>query len=168
MIDSIILSLALQQHPVFTAPANTTAAITVPDAHQAHLAYLARLRHLAHVAHLAHLARLRMLAGQHAAGPPHVVTASYTRAGVFSFAGLERLWESAGGPAWAAPAAASIAECESGGNPVAYNPSGATGVWQILGSVVPGDLTNPYVNAANAVSKFRTSGNTFAQWVCQA
>jgi hypothetical protein len=77
------------------------------------------------------------------------------------------LWESAGGPSSAAPQAAQIAECESGGNPQAYNPSGATGLWQILGQVVPGNLDDPFVNALNAVFKFHESGDTFAQWVCQ-
>jgi hypothetical protein len=94
----------------------------------------------------------------------HAVASS---SGIYSFSGLESLWESAGGPAWAASHAARIAECESGGNPHAYNPSGATGVWQILGSVVPGNLYNAYTNALNAVSKFNASGDTFAQWVCQ-
>jgi SLT domain-containing protein len=74
---------------------------------------------------------------------------------------------SAGGPASAEAQAAQIAICESGGNPQAYNPSGATGLWQILGSVVAGNLTDPMVNALNAVSKFHASGDTFAQWVCQ-
>jgi hypothetical protein len=59
-----------------------------------------------------------------------------------------------------------VAICESGGNPDAYNPSGATGLWQILGAVVAGDLTDPMVNAENAVSKFHASGDTWAQWVC--
>jgi hypothetical protein len=92
---------------------------------------------------------------------------SYSSSGTYSYAGLERLWVSAGGPSWAAAHAASIAECESGGRVNAYNPSGATGLWQILGSVVPGSLYNAYVNALNAVAKFRASGQTFAQWVCK-
>lgn len=87
--------------------------------------------------------------------------------GTYSYQGLEDLWIAAGGPAWAAAHAAEIAMCESGGNPGAYNPSGATGLWQILGSVVPGNLYNPYVNALNAVSKFRASGENFSQWVCR-
>lgn len=87
--------------------------------------------------------------------------------GIYSYSALESLWESAGGPNWAAPQAAQIAECESGGNPRAYNPSGATGIWQILGQVVPGNLYDPFVNALNAVFKFHESGDTFAQWVCQ-
>jgi Transglycosylase SLT domain len=88
-------------------------------------------------------------------------------AGDYTYSQLEQLWVSAGGPAWAETSAATVAECESGGNPNAYNPSGATGLWQILGSVVPGNLYNPTINALNAVSKFTASGNTFAQWVCQ-
>lgn len=88
--------------------------------------------------------------------------------GVYSFGALESLWVSAGGPVWAEAAAATIAECESGGNPHAYNPSGASGLWQILGQVVGGYIFDPMVNALNAVSKFRASGDTFAQWVCQA
>lgn len=87
--------------------------------------------------------------------------------GIYSYSELESLWERAGGPSWAAPQAAQIAECESGGNPQAYNPSGATGLWQILGQVVPGNLDDPFVNALNAVFKFHESGDTFAQWVCQ-
>lgn len=88
------------------------------------------------------------------------------RPGYYSYAGLEVLWDSAGGPAWAAPHAAEIAECESGGRVSAYNASGASGLWQILGEVVPGNIFDPYVNALNAVAKFRASGDTFAQWVC--
>lgn len=87
--------------------------------------------------------------------------------GHYSFAGLEALWISAGGPRWAAPAAARVAECESGGNVHAYNPSGATGLFQILGQVIPGNLYNPYINALNAVAKFKASGDSWAQWVCK-
>ena len=96
-----------------------------------------------------------------------VTATAYSGSGTYSYAGLEQLWVSAGGPSWAAAHAASIAECESGGRVDAYNPSGATGLWQILGSVVPGSLYNAYVNALNAVAKFRASGQTFAQWVCK-
>lgn len=97
---------------------------------------------------------------------PVPVAPPATSAGDFSFGALESLWASAGGPSWAASQAASIALCESGGNPQAYNPSGASGLWQILGQVVPGNIFDPMVNAENAVAKFRASGDTFAQWVC--
>jgi cell wall-associated NlpC family hydrolase len=89
-------------------------------------------------------------------------------AGIYSYGQIEALWVSAGGPASAEAAAASIAECESGGNPAAYNPSGASGLWQILGAVVPGNLFDPMTNARNAVAKFMASGGTFGQWVCTA
>lgn len=102
------------------------------------------------------------------ATPQAAPAAPPSSSGIYSYTALESLWESVGGPSWAAPAAATIAECESGGNPRAYNVSGATGLWQILGAVVGGDLTDPTVNAENAVSKFHASGDTFAQWVCQA
>lgn len=86
---------------------------------------------------------------------------------VMTSAQMTMLWLCAGGPSWAVGHALRIATCESGWNRFAYNPSGATGLWQILGSVVPGNLYDAHVNALNAVSKFRASGDTFAQWVCQ-
>ncbi len=83
--------------------------------------------------------------------------------GTLSYEGLEALWEAAGGPASAAPEMATIAiRCESGGRQYAYNPSGASGYWQILGQVVPGNVFNPMVNAENAVAKFRAGG--FSPW----
>jgi hypothetical protein len=99
-------------------------------------------------------------------GTPVPVTVAAPVSGIYSYSALESLWVSAGGPSWAEAAAANVAICESGGNPDAYNPSGATGLWQILGAVVAGDLTDPMVNAENAVSKFHASGDTWAQWVC--
>lgn len=93
--------------------------------------------------------------------------APVARYGVLTEAQIGVLWLDAGGPAWAEGQAERIAECESGGRTNAYNPSGATGLWQILGSVVGGNLDDPAVNAANAVAKFRASGDTFAQWVCK-
>ena len=94
-------------------------------------------------------------------------TAPPAGGGIYSFSALETLWVSAGGPPSAEAAAATVAECESGGNPSAYNPSGASGLFQILGAVIPGNLFNPTVNALNAVAKFKGSGDTFAQWVCK-
>lgn len=77
------------------------------------------------------------------------------------------LWLEAGGPAWAERAAESVAYCESGDRTNAYNPSGASGLWQILGSVVGGNLFNGYTNALNAVAKFKASGDTWTQWTCK-
>jgi hypothetical protein len=80
---------------------------------------------------------------------------------------VEMVWVCAGGPAWAESAAVRVTVCESSMNTHAYNPSGATGLFQIKGSVVPGDLYDAHVNALNAVSKFEASGNTWAQWTCK-
>jgi cell wall-associated NlpC family hydrolase len=79
----------------------------------------------------------------------------------YSYSQLERLWISAGGAKSLAPIMAAIAMAESGGNPNAENPSGATGLWQILGAVHPADasrLTDPSVNAKEAVAKYHTQG----------
>jgi lysozyme-like protein len=85
---------------------------------------------------------------------------------LYSYAGLEGLWVNAGGPKAYAPIMAAIATAESGGCSTAYNPSGATGLWQILGAVDPADqprLTDPAVNAKEAVLKFRDQG--LGAWV---
>jgi LysM repeat protein len=104
----------------------------------------------------------------HSYTPAQTVQASGSfSAGTLTFAQIEALWVAAGGPSWAEVQAATVAECESGGRTNAYNPSGATGVFQILGSVVGGNLDDPMANALNAVAKFKASGDTFAQWVCK-
>jgi hypothetical protein len=79
----------------------------------------------------------------------------------YSYAQLEGLWIKAGGSKALAPLMAAIAEAESGGNSNAYNASGATGLWQILGAVNPADqpnLRDPAVNAHEAVLKYKSQG----------
>ena len=85
----------------------------------------------------------------------------------YSYAQLEGLWINAGGPRSQAPIAAAIAEAESAGNPNARNPSGASGLWQILGAPagVSGNMFNPATNARMAVAKFKQAGNKFTPWV---
>ena len=95
----------------------------------------------------------------------YVAVASYSLH--YSYYGLESLWRGAGGPSWAAPEAAHIAICESGGYIYAHNPSGASGLWQILGLPFAGNPYNPFTNARMAVAKFRAAGNSFAPWVCR-
>lgn len=53
---------------------------------------------------------------------------------------------------------AAIAEAESSGNSQAQNPSGATGLWQILGNPFPGNAFDPLTNAKMAVAKYRSQG----------
>jgi cell wall-associated NlpC family hydrolase len=82
-------------------------------------------------------------------------------AGAYSYKQLEQMWLAAGGSARIAPVMAAIAMAESGGNPDAYNPSGASGLWQILGAVHSSDqgrLFDPTINAHEAVLKYNTQG----------
>jgi hypothetical protein len=74
------------------------------------------------------------------------------------FRGLEDLWVRAGGTARLAPLMAHIAQAESGGDPTAHNPSGATGLWQILGKPFPGNALDPLTNAKMAVWKYQHQG----------
>lgn len=77
---------------------------------------------------------------------------------IYSAGELEALWINAGGaPTLAIPMAA-IALAESGGNPSAHNPSGATGLWQILGNPFPGNAYDPATNAKMAVAKYKSQG----------
>jgi Lysozyme like domain len=94
------------------------------------------------------------------------MAAAPNASGAYSYAQLEALWIQAGGSKALAPLMAAIAEAESSGNPTAENPSGATGLWQILGAVNPADqpnLTDPTVNAKEAVLKYRSQG--LGAWV---
>jgi hypothetical protein len=159
------------------AAVSWTANWTASRAHAAHLAHTVHLQYLAELAaQKAQAVAAAQAAARAAAAPPRPATsppppqapvAVSFSGGALTAAQVGQLWLGAGGPSWAETQAVRIAYCESGYNPRAYNPSGATGVWQILGAVLPGDLTNPYVNAANAVAKFRAAGDSFTPWVCQ-
>lgn len=81
----------------------------------------------------------------------------------YSYAQLEGLWVNAGGPKNLAPTMAAIAEAESGGNSDARNPSGASGLWQILGNPFPGNPFDPATNARMAVAKYKSQG--LGAWV---
>lgn len=82
--------------------------------------------------------------------------------GNYSYAQLEGLWIEAGGSPAKAPLMAAIAMAESRGNSRARNPSGASGLWQILGA--PEGWTgstnwfDPLTNAKAAVAKEETQG----------
>jgi hypothetical protein len=99
--------------------------------------------------------------------PPPVGSSGGGYGSVLSYAQIEQVWVQAGGSAAVEATAANIAECESGGNTHAYNPSGASGLFQILGQVVAGNIFDPLVNALNAVAKWRAAGDSFSPWVCQ-
>jgi hypothetical protein len=84
----------------------------------------------------------------------------------YSYAQLEGLWINAGGSKALAPTMAAIAMAESDGCSTALNPSGASGLWQILGAVDPsdqGNLFDPAVNAKEATLKYSSQG--LGAWV---
>ena len=88
---------------------------------------------------------------------------------VYSYAQLEEIWIQGGGSRIMAPLMAAVAEVESGGNPDAENPSGATGLWQmewpLYRGFVPGATSreayhNPLINARAAVKLSQNNPST--------
>jgi murein DD-endopeptidase MepM/ murein hydrolase activator NlpD len=96
--------------------------------------------------------RAQMLVGQAAQA------VGFAEGGVYSKDELAALWRRANGNLGNANLMAAIALAESNGNPNAYNPSGATGLWQILGNPFPGNARDPLTNARMAGAKLRTQG----------
>lgn len=85
--------------------------------------------------------------------------------GTLGYGQLEGLWDQAGGAKNMAPLMAAIAEAESRGSTTATNPSGASGLWQILmpsnAGFVPGgeaNVFNPLDNAIAAVKILASQG----------
>ena len=83
----------------------------------------------------------------------------------YSFAQLQQLWINAGGNKSLAPYAAATAIIESSGDPAAHNPSGASGLWQLIPSnqhLIPGGSANVFNAADNAKGAVALSGNTMS------
>lgn len=78
----------------------------------------------------------------------------------YSYSQLEGLWTSNGGSTSMAPVMAAIAMAESSGNPDARNPSGATGLWQIMPGWGKYSTTDPNLNAQGAVHILSVQGLT--------
>jgi hypothetical protein len=94
----------------------------------------------------------------------HAVRSSgFSSSVVYSYAGLEQIWQAAGGPSWAAPVAACIAEHESGGRPWAVSPTNDYGLWQINGSHGALATLNALGNARAAVI-ISSGGRHWAPW----
>jgi len=80
------------------------------------------------------------------------LTSSIVPSGTLSCAGLEQLWEDAGGSQAEAFTAAEIAMAESSGNQYALSPTDDYGYWQINGSHGPALATfDAYGNARAAI-----------------
>jgi phage-related protein len=90
-------------------------------------------------------------------------TIGFAGGGVYSKSDLAALWKRANGGLGDANLMAAIALAESGGDPRAHNPSGASGLWQILGKPFPGDAFDPATNARMAGAKLSSQG--LGAWV---
>jgi hypothetical protein len=109
------------------------------------------------------LARVPARAAERVTRP--VKPSRFVGGGTLGYQGLEGLWEAAGGPSWAAPTAACIAEHESGGRQYATGPVGERGYWQINPAAWPPSMAtyNPYGNARAAV-KISNYGRDWSAW----
>jgi LysM repeat protein len=83
--------------------------------------------------------------------------------GMYSCAGLEGLWEQAGGNSADAFMAAEIAMAESGGNPNAISPTDDFGLWQINGSNGSLATLNALQNARSAIT-LSDNGTNWGPW----
>lgn len=80
---------------------------------------------------------------------------------IYSYAGLERLWISAGGSSATAYHAACIAEHESSGRPWVVSQTNDYGLWQIHAGGQA--MLNPYANAQRAIA-MSVNGTNWGQW----
>lgn len=90
------------------------------------------------------------------------IVPGFASGGTVSYSQLEGLWDKAGGKPSMAPLMAAIAEAESSGNPRNTNPSGASGLWQIMmpsnAGYVPGGEANVFNPLDNAIAAVRILG----------
>jgi LysM repeat protein len=101
---------------------------------------------------------------RHAKAQVTVLTSATSLSGTLGCAGLEQLWEAAGGSSGEAFTAAEIAMAESGGRQYALSPTNDYGYWQINGSHGPAQATfNPIGNARAAVA-ISSNGTNWSPW----
>jgi LysM repeat protein len=101
---------------------------------------------------------------RHAKPRATVLTSSTTLSGTLSCAGLEKLWEEAGGRSSAAFMAAEIAEAESGGRQYALSPTNDYGYWQINGVHGPAEATFDPIGNAKAAIAISDDGYNWDAW----
>lgn len=83
--------------------------------------------------------------------------------GQYSCAGLEQIWQEAGGSPSTAFMAAEVAMAESGGNPNAISPTSDYGLWQINASNGALATLDPFQNARSAVT-LSDDGTDWSAW----
>ncbi len=99
-----------------------------------------------------------------AAAAADTMTTSSTLSGTLSCAGLEDLWEQAGGSDGEAFMAAEIAMAESGGQQYALSPTSDYGYWQINGSHGPAEATFSPIGNAEAAVAISDDGTDWDPW----
>jgi LysM repeat protein len=93
-----------------------------------------------------------------------VLTSKTTLSGTLGCAGLETLWEQAGGSHAEAFTAAEIAIAESGGRQFALSPTNDYGYWQINGVHGPAEATFDPMGNAKAAIAISDDGHDWAAW----
>ena len=101
---------------------------------------------------------------KHAKAQATVLTSVTTLSGTLGCAGLEQLWESAGGSAAEAFTAAEIAMAESGGRQYALSPTDDYGYWQINVSHGPAQATFDPTGNARAAVAISDDGQNWSPW----
>jgi hypothetical protein len=101
--------------------------------------------------------------GHHLPAIPAVTTAAH--GGTLNCAGLERLWESAGGSPSAAFTAAEIAMAESSGRQYAASATSDVGYWQINAPVWGSLATTDPLGNARAAVQISHDGTDWSPWV---
>ncbi len=104
------------------------------------------------------VARTASASGSNYAAGSAVIPGTYN---VYSFLGLERIWEAAGGSSSTAAHAACIAEHESSGRQWVVSPTNDWGLWQIHDGGYY--MLNALANAQRAVS-MSSNGRDWSQW----
>ena len=101
---------------------------------------------------------------KHAKAQATVLTSVTTLSGTLGCAGLEQLWESAGGSAAEAFTAAEIAMAESVGRQYALSPTDDYGYWQINVSHGPAQATFDPTGNARAAVAISDDGRNWSPW----
>ncbi len=95
---------------------------------------------------------------------PAVLTSKSSPSGTLGCAGLEELWEDAGGAHADAFMAAEIAMAESGGRQYALSPTDDYGYWQINASHGPDEATFSALGNARAAIAISDDGTNWDAW----
>ena len=101
---------------------------------------------------------------KHSSGGTTLTSSATHLSGTLGCAGLEALWDAAGGSHAEAFMAAEIAMAESGGRQYAHSPTNDYGYWQINGSHGPSMATYDPMGNAKAAIAISDNGHNWRAW----